>query len=570
MRLPAGYLRILSIFSKPAERPAWGAPTTMDATAQKLLRLLEPAHSPPVRTAALTVVSELGLRDRQVADILCKLLNDSEAPVRREALQQAGKLRIDTALPILLERVTQGGEESELAAGAAAKLGAKGTKALQDLMGKVAPGLRRRIAGALGAAGTAASSSAAVGALLDSDPGVIDAAARTLSAEIKSQNASQRRQLGEQFIDLLNQSRKKAPLSVASETAIIRLLATLDDPLAESALWERTQAPNPPALRAAALHALGPRAQSATKENLQRLLNCAQDADFRIAAPALMALSSLPTNPKLVPLWVALLGAPDVAVRRAAIKKIGDQDKPEVADGLLQQLGHRDVALRDEAVECLSRLRYGHKVLAKALLKAETPDDAWQLARAQASFASEFDADLRQRVFKQACAYFEEGDRRAEPLLHVLRAADAHQVNEQIADYALTLRKKKKYELAQRFLRLLARDPACGPAVRLELAGCNLKLSSKDLHAEARATDPCLDQFNNLIHSYPDQTAEFVKKAKWLDPEDLFYLGFHFAEKERQDKEFGGEVLRLAIQRGGRSKVAKDAKSKLRGEGLGR
>jgi len=541
----------------------------MDATALKLLGLIEPDHAPEVRTAALTVVGELGLRDRQVAEILCDALKDQEESVRCGALHLVGKLRIDGALPILLDRVTQGGEESELAAQAAAKLGAKGTKALKELMSKVAPGLRRRIAGALGAAGTASSSNAAVEALLDSDPGVIDAAARTLSAEIKSLNASQRRQLGEHFIDLLNQSRKKAPLSMASETAIVRLLATLGDPLAESALWERTQAPYPPALRAAALHALGPRAHSATKEHLQRLVNCAQDSDFRVAAPALMTLSSLPTSPKLVPIWVTLLKAPDVAVRRAAIKKVGDQDKPEVAAALLEQLSHRDLALRDEAVQCLSRLGHGHKALARALLKAETSDEAWQLARAQASFVSEYDIDLRQKIFKQACEYFEDSDRRADALLHVLRAANAGEVNEQIADYALALRKKKKYELAQLFLRLLARNPACGPAVRLELAGCSLKLSAKDLHAEARAGDPCLDQINHLIHSYPAETAEFVKKAKWLGPEDLFYLGFHFAEKERQEKEFGGQVLRLAIQRGGRSKIAKDAKSKLLGEGLG-
>ncbi|HEV3236198.1 MAG TPA: HEAT repeat domain-containing protein, partial [Gemmataceae bacterium] len=426
----------------------------MDTTAKKLLGLAGPDHSSEVRVAALRVIAKLGLREREAANRICSSLEDKDPSVRIVSLEVAGNLRIETALPILLERVTQGGEESELAALAAAKLGPKGTKGLQNLMGKVAPGLRRRIAGALGAAGTASSNSAAVQSLLDSDPGVIDAAARTLSAEIHSLNSTQRRQLGEQFIDLLNQPRKNAPLSVASESAIVRLLATLGDPHAESALWERTQSPHPPALRAAALQALGTAAQSPSKENLKRLQNCALDADFRVAAPALTILNSLPANTKLTPVWIALLQAADVAVRRAAIKKVGDQDKPEVASALLEQLDHRDAGLRDEAIQCLSRLATGRSALANLLVKADTPDRAWMLARAQANGAAGYDANLRNRLFDKACKYLEEGDRRADALLHVLRAADAADVNEKIHSYALSQLKKKKYEMAQRFLRL--------------------------------------------------------------------------------------------------------------------
>jgi HEAT repeat protein len=540
----------------------------MDTTAKKLLDLAGPDHSSEVRVAALKVMVELGLREKEAAKRICSSLDDQDGAIRLASLEAAGSLRIESALPILLERVTQGGEESELAALAAAKLGAKGTKGLQGLMGKVAPGLRRRIAGALGAAGTASSNSAAVESLLDSDPGVIDAAARTLSAEIHSLNSTQRRQLGEQFIDLLNQSRKKAPLSVASETAIVRLLANLGDPHAESALWERTQPPHPPALRAAALQALGAAAQSASKENLRRLQNCAVDSDFRVAAPALMILNTLPANSKLTPVWIALLQAADVAVRRVAIKKIGDQDKPEVATALLEQLDHRDAGLRDEAIQCLSRLATGRSALANLLLKADTPDRAWMLARAQAHGASAFDASLRKRLFEKTCKYLEEGDRRADAFLHVLRAANPAEVNENIHNYALAQLKKKKYEMAQRFLRLLTRDPACGPLIRLEMAGCSLKVSAKDLNSEARTADPSLDQFTSLLHSYPAETSEFVKKTKWLAPEDLFYLGFHFAEKDRQEKQFGGQVLSLVVTRAGRSKLGKDAKHKLAGEGL--
>src|SRR5207253_2271081 len=78
---------------------------------------------------------------------------------------------------------------------AAARLGTRGTRALHDLMGKVAPGIRRRIAAALAAAGTPSAEIIAVDTLLDSDPGVVDAAVRTLIAEVPSLSDAHRRTL---------------------------------------------------------------------------------------------------------------------------------------------------------------------------------------------------------------------------------------------------------------------------------------------------------------------------------------------------------------------------------------
>jgi hypothetical protein len=60
----------------------------------------------------------------------------------------------------------------------------------------------------------------------------------------------------------------------------------------------------------------------------------------------------------------------------------------------------------------------------------------------------------------------------------------------------------------------------------------------------------------------------FVEKAKWLESEDLFYVGFHFAEQNGAPQKFGGHVLRLLLKRSPKSKLAKDARSKLRSEGL--
>jgi HEAT repeat protein len=539
----------------------------VDATGKKLLRLLRPEHPPEVRAAAALVLGELGTRDAELTEALCGALDDTEQGVRLMALAAVGKLRLEPALPRLLTRIKEGGPESEAAALAAARLGSKGPRALQELMHLVAPGLRRRIAGAVAAAGTAGAETVAIDALLDKDPGVVDAATRSLIAEVPSLTEAHRTALTANLLEVLAAARK-APLLPASETAMLRLLAALADPAAEATFWERTLTPHPPEIRSAALQALGKLQLTLSRDKLKRLLQCAADHDFRVAAPALMIVKAVPVTDKTLSDWLILLDAPDPAVRSLGIAKISERDRPEVAAALLGQIEHPDAGLRKEALTALARLKEGRKALLDGLLAATSPDAAWLLARTLASTAAELTPDLRRRLLNEAGARIEAGDRRADALLFLLREADAHALRDDLEERALALRKKKDYATALHYFRLLTRDPSCGPGVRFEAAGCALKLSSHDLALDARAADPALQQFAALLHSYPEELGKMLDKAKWLEPEELFYLGFHFAERDRREKEFGGEVLHLLVKRSPRAKIAKDAKSKLQREGL--
>jgi hypothetical protein len=538
-----------------------------DATTQRLLDLLRPENPSEVRCAAALVLAEIGAKDAGVARAIGAAVQDADPAVRLQAMQAVGRLKVEAALPQLLARVGEGGPEAEVAAQAAARLGAKGTRSLRELMAKTAPGLRRRIAAALAAGGTASAESAAVDALLDSDSGVVDAVTRSLVEKIPTLTPAHRRELAGQVLEQL-QVGKGERLPLATEAALLRLLATLGDPRGEAAFWARVDASQPPELRSAALQALGTLPAPTAPDKRKRLLACAADPDFRVAAPSLMILKGMPVQDRALADWLALLDAPDSAARRFAIDKIGAKDTREVAAGLLRQLNHRDRALRDEALARLTRLEHGREALAEALLEAETPDEAWALARTQFPSAKDYPAGLRTKIFNQASAYLEAGDRRADALLTLLREADARGLRDRLEERALALRKKKDYEKALIYLRLLTRDPACGDPLRFEQAACALKLSGHDLAAESRAADPSLQQFAGLVHRNGADAAAWVEKAKWLDPDDWFYLGFHFAEGRGPEKEFGAAVLRHVVKRSPQSKRAKDAKSKLRSQGL--
>ena len=536
-----------------------------DTTAKKLLQLIHPDRSAELREAAALVLGEIGANDADTSRVLCQALDDPEPIVRRFAVDAVGKLKIQDALATLLARVEKGGEEASRAAEVAARLGARGTKALQEMMHKLAPGQRRYIAAALGSAGNASADAAAVEFLRDKDPGVVESAVRSLIRQVPTLSAAKKRSLAEPLLALLKHG--KSGLPPASESAALRLLAVVGDADAEPIFWDYVLAPHSPNIRAAALQALGGRAVTPNKERMHRLFANAVESDFRLAAPALLMLQQQSATTKTLGDWLGLFAAADVGVRRMVLEKVADFDTDELATALLGQVGHPDRAYREAVLARLTGSPRGQKLLQKALVDAETADAAWTLARSLAPFARDFDAALRDKLFARACAFHEASDRRADPFFFFLREADAGDLRDRLEARAVAARKKKDYETALGYLKLLARDPSIGFSIRLELACCGLKASNKELASDARANDPTLGQFAHLVQGYAPDLLAALEKNKWLEAEDLHYVGFHFIEKAGSARKFGEDVLRMLVRRWPKAKLAKDAKTKLKAAG---
>src|SRR5947207_917651 len=104
-----------------------------DATIKKVLGLLEASQPAVVRRAAALVLGEVATKDRDLSDALAAQLDDQDPEMRMEVMRTIGKLRIESALPQLIERVKAAGPEADVAAQAAACLGARGIQALQEL-----------------------------------------------------------------------------------------------------------------------------------------------------------------------------------------------------------------------------------------------------------------------------------------------------------------------------------------------------------------------------------------------------------------------------------------------------
>jgi len=533
----------------------------MDIPVKKIVRLLGDDQAPELRASALHVLAELGLKDGEILAAMAAKLDDPDGIVREAAIVASGKLKQSKSLPTLLARIKHGGTEGGLAAEAAALLGAEGVKGLQSILHSVPPGVRKTVAAALTGA-VATNPDAAIAVLTDKEPQVAAAAANALIGRIPTMTEAQKKALGDALVAAA--TNKKAKLLGPAEFTVVRVLSSLNDPNTAEVLWARTQPPYPVELRAQALQAVGGWLDNPTKEQWRRLFACATEANFAIAAPALALLGRMKVSDKQLPEWVGLLHAPDMAARRLGIEKIGDRDTAEVAEGLIEQLKHPDRVLQELAQARLGQLDQGRKALVRALLNAESMEDLWRLARIIAPFAKTLTPAIRSEIVAHLSTEIEAESHRGDPLLFLLKEADPAALRDDLFEKAVAKRKKKAYPAAVLYLKWLARDPAIGFPIRLELAMCGLKVSSHDVSHDSRANDACLRHFSNCIAQDAAEVQAQVEKAKWLEPEDLFYLGFHFTEQFGAEKGFGAAVLQHLVKGSPKSKVAASAKNKLK------
>ncbi|MCI0683525.1 MAG: HEAT repeat domain-containing protein [Gemmataceae bacterium] len=538
-----------------------------DSTLNKLIHVIAENGAPALRQAAIKVSGVVGsVKERGLVKALLAALTDSDANLRIDAIQALGQLQVEEALPRLAEIIRHGGAEAEAAAHAASQLGAKGARVLGKIMHEAAPGLRSRLTGVLAKSGAGGALVVTAHALLDADPKVVDSAARSLAMEVPSFTPPQRHALAKFLIEELHN--KKAKHSPKTEAGLLRVLSVLHDSKAEEIFWARIAPPAPPEARAAALQALGNLEAKPADKRLPKLLACAVDSDFQVVAAALMLLKQVPPGRKHAKHWLTLLEAPDVAARRFAVEKLQGVDSKEVAAGLADQASHPDRGLRDDAMNTLRGFAAGRQALLDKLFATVSHDDCWTIARSIAPAARELAKPQRARIFAEACRHHDAGDRLANPLWFLLREIDHDGLRDQIEAKALALRQKKKYAEALSFLRLLTQDPACSEDIRFELAATGLKLSNHDLSVDARNNEPSLQQFSRLLQNPAFDLTGRIAKAKWLDADDLFYLGFHFAEQTHRPREFGKEVLERVIERSPKSEIAKQAKRKLKSEAL--
>ena len=534
----------------------------------KIIDLLED-ESIEKRIAAAIVLSELKVRKPEAQDGFLKLLHSGVPVLQRHGLEAltrigAAKKALKTTFPMLTSSV----EDVRRAAAAAVRsVGEDVVPMIRARMPEATPEERRILDAILADLGGKDAFSTLLASLTSSEGEAAKAATLAVRQHVKDAGARERnsyRTATEKFLE--SQKKSKANPTGGSPTAIaaaIKILGYLEDHDALPTLLAYATAKDaPPLVKQEALiamrFALGDDKGSAKVINA--LVDAAESTDRSLAHTALHTLGSLEVPATAMARFEKLLAHPDIERARFAAAYLAGQKSSAALTALIRVVTTSPERRRSELVaELLSTREDAVGALADALLETKDADRAWMLRKIIAPMAKKLAPKMRKELLETGIKRLEKGDRNWEPMLDLVQAADSEAHAEALRALAAKLRRAGNDDKAATVLGLLVRSDKSTDADRFGLAVLELKKSKKDTRPAIRNGDGALHRLSGLLSRGFD-VASSLKKERSLELEDLYYVGFHFAEV---GADTGDDLLRHVVDKGGRTKIGKAAKNKL-------
>ena len=519
------------------------------------------------KVAAAIVLGELSAKGPEVVAGLVKLLGSGVPVLQRHALDALARIGAKKSLGAILPLLTShAAEVREAASRAVASVGEDALPIVKDRMAGATPEERRALDNVLAEIGGKDAFGALLKGLTSSDAEAAKAAALAVRAHVKGAETREKKTYATATLKFLESLEKKDGAETAV-AATLKLLGFLEDERAVPLLAERAREPKTaPAVRMEALLALRFCMKEPTADAVEALALCANANDRTLSQAALHTLGSLTLSGDAVKKLAPLANHPETDRAIFAIELVARQKGPEATNVLVRALSHRDKRVAEAAAKGLGPRDDATGALAKALLEAESADRAWAIRTVLRPNAKKIGPAVRKQLVELALSKVKELDRGFEAHLDIAREADPAAVAEGLRDIATKAKKGgKNPEKAHAVLSLLCKTDKATDDDRYSLAVLDLHRSTKDTAASARAGDEALVRFGKLLDSGFDVFAA-LKKDKSLELDDLYYVGFHFTERRQP---LGEELLGVVAERGGRTKVAKMAKNKLKLAGPG-
>jgi HEAT repeat protein len=516
------------------------------------------------RIAAAIVLAEIRAKGPEVVDALAKLLESPVPALQRHGLDAIGraggaKKLAQKIFPLLLAH------DRDVRQSAARALHAIGEDAV--------PLIRKRMEGAdaeekraldavLADLGGKDAFSTLLESMATSEGEDAKAAAIAVRQHVKGAGARERRQyLAETEKFLKNQ--KKGLSNQGAIAAAIKILGYLEDEKALPTLLEyASNAKEASTIRCEALiamrFALGEK-RGDTNKVTNALIDAAADTDRALAQTALHTLGSLELSADHARRLEKLVAHPDVERARFVIEQLGRQKGADAARVLVKLLASADKRRAELAAAALGASEDAVPLLGKALLETEDVDRAWMIKNVLRPSAKKIAPATRKQLLEAAVDRLEQGARGWEAPFEVAREADPESAATAVRALAVKLRKKDSRDKALTLYALLCRSDRATDEDRYARAALELAKSGRDTRPAARAGDEALKMIGALVGRGFD-VAKALRTDKSLGLEELYYVGFHFAEDGHP---LGEELLAEVVKKGGRQKIGRMAKNKL-------
>ncbi|MCS6862691.1 MAG: HEAT repeat domain-containing protein, partial [Abditibacteriales bacterium] len=524
-----------------------------------------------LRCAAAKVLGELKPKEKQAIAALTRALSEDNDVLRRYVLEAIGKIKDKTFIPALLPLLGNNGGVRVQAVDALASFGSSIVAQVKSLAKSEDSTTRHSAIEVLVKLKSKSSLRALFDVVRETEFPLSHHIAQHASAQLEqvipTLTPSEKDELYEVIQDALAQDETHATLALMA----LRALSVLQNPQSTPTLLRFTQPEWTSPVRAQAMTALrhlhiADADVPAVAAACFALLN---DRDFpHIVKPALDLLYRLPLADEITPQLEECLRSRYVEVKNFAVRKLGHVNSDRAIALLLQCLNDSDAIIRDLAQHALLRQPAVVPQVLKQLEEATSDEQRQGLLPILRAHAASFTKATIHRLVKQFLTRLHKGDESYRAYLDLLRRAAPEAALEPLLDEADAHLKAQRYGDAVKTLSALSGTELFTEEVQYRLALAHLKQSRKDLALASRQTDPALRLFGNLLVRHATTLAERLKQDKLLEPEDLFYLGFHFAERSHAEKTFGAAMLQHIARHYARRDLGKAAKKKLQVEGL--
>lgn len=528
----------------------------------KILQLLK-SDSIETQIAAAVVLAELRPKGAEVAAALAEALGSDVHILQRHALVGLARIGAKKALPKIFPLLQVHDTDVRRAAAAAiTSVGEEVVPLIKARMASALPDERRALEGVLAELGGRDAFTALLTTLVSGDEEEGKAAAIAVRERAKSADGRQRRTYLTETEKFLAKNAKskggEAPHAVA---AVLKIMGFLEDEKAiPTLLAYAADKKQPPKVRQEAIIAMRfcLKDKKAPVKLVEALLDAASLDDRTLAQTALHTLGSLELPSGVANRLSKLVNHPDGERARFVIEQLGRQADKDAAGVLVAVLLGPDRRRVELAATALTGMEAAVPLLAKALLDSDNPDRSWILRNVLRPAAKKIAPAMRKQLLDAALKQFATG-RGWEALLDVVRDADPEGTSEALRALSLKLKKAGTTDKAVTVMRLVCKTDGATDHDRYALATLELAKRTKDTRPQARAGDEALKQLSALLARGYD-LAGALRKDRAVELEDLFYLGFHFAEEGHP---VGEELLGEVVKKGGRAKIAKMAKNKL-------
>ncbi len=291
------------------------------------------------------------------------------------------------------------------------------------------------------------------------------------------------------------------------------------------------------------------------------LLRLVEEGETQLAAAAATTLDPLDVPIEHEARVRELVSSDEAAVRRWAIGALGRLDSTPAARALAEVVHVGGAANRDQALEAALANECGRTELARLLGRLEDAERARLVARGLRERKEQLSPPTLKAIEEAAIDTDSEVGEIVLQLLRHLGIQLKSGASDELLDQALELKDAQRFrEAADLFSRMLRGNS--DPETRYQLGVCQLKMSKRKV-ARGPSKDPCLKTFRSLQSNRDFPLVQRLHQESTVQADELYYLGFTFAEGQEVDQGLGGDILLLLTENGAPEKLERMAKNKL-------